>query len=132
MWGSASKVLENAANSSTSFDAKKDLYVNTAILAIKGQDYLAADDAFRKAMDFARPTDKAKIQQQAKEMFMSEALSLEKNGKIAKAAKLFERILRETASKDDKKRIMSSLMVLYEKLARIPESINMRELLKNM
>jgi uncharacterized protein HemY len=132
LWGSAAKVFESAADVAQTFNDKKNLYVDVGILNIKAQDYLSADDAFRKAIEAASPGEKAKLQAETRNLFITEAENLEKQDKIAKAAKLYERMLRSSFAKDEKKKIMARLMILYERLARITDSIAMREALKNL
>ena len=132
LWGSAAKVFENAADVAQTFNDKKNLYIDVGILNIKAQDYLSADDAFRKAIEAASPGEKAKLQAETRNLFITEAENLEKQDKIAKAAKLYERMLRSSFAKDEKKKIMARLMILYERLARITDSIAMREALKNL
>jgi len=95
-------------------------------------DYLPADDAFRKAVEAASPGEKAKLTGDIRGIFLREAESLDKDARIAKAVKLYERILRSATAAEEKKKVMSRLMVLYEKLARISDSFAMREALKNL
>ncbi|MEM2956546.1 MAG: hypothetical protein QW041_03175 [Candidatus Pacearchaeota archaeon] len=132
LWSSAARVLENAADAATIFNEKKNLFMNVGILYIKAQDYLLADDAFRKAIDAAAPGEKAKLSMEIRKLFLAEAESLDKQEKIAKAVKLYERILRNTIAVDEKKKIMARLVILYEKLARVSDAIAMRESLKNL
>ena len=130
LWGSAAKTLENAADAATVFSEKKSLYLSVGTLHIKAMDYLLADDAFRKAVDSASPGEKAKLAGDIRGLFLREAQELEKDNKTAKALKLYERILR-TAVGEEKRKVMERLMVLYEKLARIPDFMAMRDSLKN-
>ena len=132
LWGSAAKTLENAADAATVFNEKKSLYMSVGSLYIKAMDYLLADDAFRKAVDAASIGEKARLAGDIRGIFLREAEALDKNGKIAKAVKLYERILRTATANDEKKKVMTSLMNLYEKLARINDFMAMRESLKNL
>ena len=132
LWSSAARILENAADAATAFNEKKSIYMNVGALYIKAMDYLPADDAFRKAVEAASPGEKAKLTVDIRGIFLREAETLDKDARIAKAVKLYERILRSATAPDEKKKVMSRLMVLYEKLARISDSFAMREALKNM
>jgi len=132
LWGSAAKVLENAADAATIFSDKKSLYMNVGSLYIKAMDYLLADDAFRKAIDAASTGEKARLTGDIRGIFLREAEALDKDGKIAKAVKLYERILRTATATEEKRKVMTSLMNLYEKLARVNDFMAMRESLKNL
>jgi tetratricopeptide (TPR) repeat protein len=131
LWGTAAKVLENAADAATVFSEKKSIYMNVGSLYIKAMEYLLADDAFRKAVEAASPGEKAKLTADIRGIFLREAEALDNDGKIAKAVKLYERILRSASASEEKKKVMTRLMVLYDKLARISDSFAMRESLKN-
>lgn len=132
LWGSAAKVLENAADAATIFNEKKSLYMSVGSLYMKAMDYLLADDAFRKALDSATPGEKARLAADIRAIFLREAETLDKEAKTAKATKLYERILRTATALDEKRKAMERLMVLYEKLARVSDSFAMRDALKNM
>ena len=132
LWASAAKVLENAADAAQTFADKKSLYLAVGVLYIKSMDYILADDAFRKALDAASPGERARLSADMRNLFMQEADFLNKGGKIAKAAKLYERILKTAADINEKKKVMSSLAVLYDNLARIQDAIAMRESLKKL
>ena len=131
LWSSAARVLENAADAAVAFNDKKSLYTQVGALYIKAADYLLADDAFRKAVEAASPGEKAKIASETRNLFLMDADALFRENKHAKAVKLYERMLRTSTANDEKKKIMERLKIIYEKLARIPESIQMRESLKN-
>jgi len=132
LWGSAAKVLENAADAATVFNEKKTLYMSVGSLYIKAMDYLLADDAFRKAVDAASIGERARLTADIRGIFLREAEALDKDGKIAKAVKLYERILRTATAIEEKRKVMTSLMNLYEKLARVNDFMSMRESLKNL
>ena len=131
LWSSAARVLEHAADAATVFNEKKSIYMNVGALHIKAMDYLLADDAFRKAVEAASPGEKAKLTADIRGIFLREAEALYNDKKIAKAVKLYERILRTATATEEKRKVMTSLMNLYEKLARINDFMAMRESLKN-
>jgi len=132
MWASAAKTMENAADASVSFNDRKNVCMEAGMLYIKAQDYLLADDLFRKAVDAASKDEKGRLQDEIKNLFFVEAESLDKQGKMSKSVKLYERLLRNAAASDEKKKIMMRLQPLYEKLSRVQDAIAMRESLKSM
>ena len=132
LWSIAAKTLENAADAAQTFSDKKNLYMSVGVLYIKSMDYLLADDAFRKAIEAASPGEKARLAADLRNLFMREADQLNNDRKIAKAAKLYERILKTATDINEKKKVMSNLVVLYEKLARISDSMQMRDSLKRL
>ena len=132
LWSSAGRVLESAAEAATVFSERKSLFIAVGVFYIKSMDYILADDAFRKAIDAASPGEKATLAKDIRNIFIRDADAMNADGKIAKAVKLYERMLRSSADISEKKKIMSNLVVLYDKLARIPDAIQMREALKNM
>jgi tetratricopeptide (TPR) repeat protein len=132
MWASAARSLDSAADAAVTFEDKKNLFMNVGILQIKAQDYLSADDAFRKAVEAAAPSEKARLQNESRTLFMAEAETLEGQGKKAKAVKLYERLLRSSTITNEKKKLMERLMVLYEQLAKVQDALAMRDSLKNL
>jgi tetratricopeptide (TPR) repeat protein len=132
LWASAARVLESAAESSEKFEERKSLFMGVGVYYIKAMEYMLADDAFRKSVEAASPGEKARLSADIRNLFMREADEMFKDGRIAKAAKLYERILRTTVTNEEKKKVMTNLSVLYEKLARISDSIAMRESAKRL
>lgn len=132
LWSTAAKILDSAAEASETFSERKSLFMGVGVYYIKAMEYMLADDAFRKALEATSPGEKAVVSADIRNIFIREADQLYKEAKIAKAAKLYERILKTSTSPSEKKKIMENLSVLYEKLARISESIQMRESAKKL
>ena len=132
MLSSAAKIMTNAAMAVETFAAKEEMHMSAGMLSVKAGDYLLADDNFKWALNSAAPSDKARVQKQAADFYLKEAAELEKTGKIAKAAHLYDRLLRSENTKEEstKRMIKEKLMVLYEKLGKIQESLRMRDSLK--
>jgi tetratricopeptide (TPR) repeat protein len=127
LWSIAAKILDSAAEASEVFSERKTLFMGVGVYYIKAMEYLQADDAFRKALEATSPGEKARVTADIRNLFMQEADLLYKEAKIAKAAKLYERMLKTSAANSEKKKIMENLAVLYGKLARISESLQMRD-----
>ena len=132
LWSTAAKILSSAAEASEVFSERKSLFMGVGVYYIKAMEYMLADDAFKKALEATSPGEKAVVSADIRNLFMQEADLLYKDAKIAKAAKLYERMLKTSSAASEKKKIMENLSFLYEKLARISESIQMRESAKNL
>ena len=126
MWASAARIMTNAATSSERFSTAQELYLSAASLSIKAGDYLLADDNIRGAVDVAAPSEKARVQSAAADMYLSAAAELDKSGKMTKSAQIYERILKTSRDANVSKRIRERLVVLYEKLGKIQESMRMK------
>jgi len=130
LWLNAARIMESAADSSPIFKERKDLYMKTGILYLKALNYLLATDSFKKALEAASPLEKAKLQEEINDLYLVEAEELDKKGKMAKAVQIYERILRTNPDAQKKRKISERLMVLYEKLGKIKDSLEMRDSLK--
>jgi len=130
MYATASRVLTNAAMASPIFETKKELSMEAGMMAIKAGDYRLADDSFRHATEEAPPHEKDKIKKEAADLFLFEAEHLEKNRKSAKAIQLYEKILRTDPKDEETKKIKEKLVILYEKIGKIDDSLRMRDSIK--
>lgn len=126
MWASAARIMTNAAASAERFSTAQELYMSAASLSIKAGDYLLADDNIKGAVEVAAPSEKARVQGAAADMYMSAAAELDQNGKMTKAVQIYERILKTTRDQNVSRRIRERLVVLYEKLGKIQESMRMK------
>ena len=132
MYSTAARIMTNAALVAVNFDKAKEIHLEAAALSIKAGDYLLAEDNFRNAVTAAAPSEKAKVQLEQAKYYMIEAEALDRNGKMSKAAQIYERILKQAKDTEVKRKVMERLMVLYEKLGRISDSIRFRESIKNL
>jgi len=130
MYASAAKVMTNAASIAPTYVQKRELCMEAGMLAIKAKDYLLADDSFRHAGEEAPQHEKAKIMKEASDLFLFEAEQLEKRGKIARAAELYERIIRSEIPSETERKIKERLVILLEKLGKIQDSLRMRDSLR--
>ncbi len=130
MWASAARVITQAASVAPTFALKKDLCMEAGMMAIKAGDYLLADDSFRHAAEEAPQHEKDKVQKESSDLFLFEAEQLEKRGKIARATQLFEKLLRSDLDDASLRKIKEKLVVLYEKLGKIQDSMDMKNSLK--
>ncbi|MFC1686145.1 hypothetical protein ACFLZZ_03955 [Nanoarchaeota archaeon] len=130
MYASAARIITNAAMAAPTFALKKDLCMEAGMMAIKAGNYLLADDSFRHAGEEAPLHEKEKIKREAQDLFMFEAEQLEKKGRIARAVQLYEKTLREDRTDESLKQIKEKLVVLYERLGKIDDSLRMRDSLR--
>jgi len=105
---------------------KMNLYIKLGLLNIKDNKHIMARDAFKAAMDYAGSEDRKKIGTDIKNLYLNEASSLDANGKWAKAASIYEYSL-DLLTDAEKKAIKQKLVVLYEKLGRIKDSMRMKK-----
>lgn len=126
MYASAARVITQAASISPTFSVKKDLSMEAGMMALKAGDYLLADDSFRHATEEAPQHEKAKIQKEAQDLFLFEAEQLEHRGRVARAIQLYERLLRSDMDLAIIRKIKEKLVILYEKVGKIDDSMNMK------
>jgi tetratricopeptide (TPR) repeat protein len=127
---SAAKALERAAESVDTYQARKDVYMNIGMLYIQAVEPVFAGDAFKRAMDAAAPTERVALGRKIRELWFAEADRLEKGSRRPKAVEVYDRLLRSSNDYFEQDKILKKLMVLYEKLGRIKDSIAIRENLK--
>lgn len=130
MYASGARVVKNAAMIAPTFVQKKELSMEAGMLSLKAGDYLLADDCFLHAGEKAPAHEKDKIIQEASDLFLFEAEQLEKRGKMARAVQLYEKILRKGTDPIQERKIKERLVILYEKLGKIQDYLNMRNSLK--
>lgn len=105
---------------------KMNLYIRLGQLNIKDNKHIFARDAFKSAMDFANSEERRKIGNDIKNLYLNEASSLDANGKWRQAALIYEYSL-DLLTDAEKKAIKQKLVILYEKLGRIKDSMRMKK-----
>jgi len=105
---------------------KMELYLKLGLLNIKDNKHIMARDSFKSAMDYAGSEDRKKIGIDIKNLYLNEASSLDANGKWTKAASIYEYSL-DLLNDAEKKTVKQKLVVLYEKLGRIKDSMRMKK-----
>ena len=125
-WYTNAALHVSAAVSCTDiYREKMGLYIKLGQLNIKDNKHIMARDAFKAAMDYANTEEKKKIGTDIKNLYLNEASSLDANGKWAKATSIYEYSL-DLLNDAEKKTVKQKLVVLYEKLGRIKDSIRMK------
>lgn len=126
MYASSARVITHAASIAPTFAVKKDLSMEAGMMAIKAGNYLLADDSFKHATEEAPQHEKAKIQKEAQDLFLFEAEQLEQRGRVARAIQLYERLIRSDMDQGLIRKIKEKLVILYEKVGKIEDSMNMK------
>jgi tetratricopeptide (TPR) repeat protein len=127
---SAAKAMERAAETVTTYEAKKEVYMNIGMLYVQAMEFIQAGDAFKRAMDAAAPGERVALQKKIRQAWMNEAERMEKGSRRPKALEIYDRLLRSTNDYYEQEVLMKKIMFLYEKLGRIKDSIGIREALK--
>ena len=105
---------------------KMGLFMKLGQLNIKDNKHIMARDAFKSAMDYANSGEKKKISDDIKNLYLSGASSLDANGKWTKAALIYEYSL-DLLTDAEKKAVKQKLVILYEKLGRVKDSMRMKK-----
>jgi tetratricopeptide (TPR) repeat protein len=130
-WNNAARALEIAANTASTYREIKELWIEVAKLQIKNDDYLMASDSFKKAIEAAAPSERAKIFELIKQVHFQHAQEYEKARKQSAAVRAYEQTLRLSNLTDSETtQIKTKLMQLYEKLGKVQAAIALREQLK--
>jgi tetratricopeptide (TPR) repeat protein len=127
---SAAKAMTRAAETVTTYEARKEVYMNIGMLYVQAMEFVQAGDAFKKAMDAAAPGERVALQKKIRLAWMSEAERMEKGSRRPKALEVYDRLLRTTNDYHEQDMLMKRMMYLYEKLGRIKDAIALRENLK--
>jgi len=127
---SAARTMERASEAVTTYNERKEVYMNVGILYIKALEPVYAGDAFKKAIDAASPGERGQMQTRIRELWFSEAENLEKTSKRPKALEVYDRLLRTSNDYYEQDKILKKMMKLYENLGRIKDAISIREALQ--
>ena len=127
LWANAAKIMESAAAYIHNPNIKKDIYKQAAVLYLRAVDLLMAEDCFRKVLENAMEKEKPMLKKEMENIHFIEAATMENNGKRAHAVQVYERMLRLNPDPMLQRRINEKLVVLYEKLGRIRDHLNLRD-----
>ena len=127
----SASLMKEAAELTNVLSQRKERFLQEGIYHISALEYAFAQYAFEKAVEAAPNADKEKLKKQVKENFLKAAAGLEKEKKIARAAELYDWILRRSDKAENLSEIKMKLSELYEKLGKIQESISLREQAKS-
>ncbi|MDO8467953.1 MAG: hypothetical protein Q7S56_03350 [Nanoarchaeota archaeon] len=118
----AARSYENAATSSLTFVEKIEYHIKECQSYIKGNDFVRADQALKKAMVEANATQRNEIYIKVKEFYKRMAEIYERETKRNHAVRIYEKLLLMRISDVEKREIKDKLKFLYEKLGKIKEA----------
>ncbi len=128
MYPEAIKYIEKFQEVCISTREKIQAFVREIELLIKGGYYDRVNFAYNKLLEIATPKEVFEIENKIIAMYKSEAEKFEKTNKNTLALKVYERLVK--AVKDSEKpEIKKKILVLYKKLGKVRESLELeREL----
>ena len=127
LWAGAAKTMESAATFIHNPNHRRDIYKQAAVLYLRAVDLLMAEDCFRKSLENASERERPFLRKEFENIHLTEALAMENGGKRAKAVEVYERMLRLNPEPPLQRKINERLVVLYEKLGRIRDHLNLRD-----
>ncbi|VVB78190.1 Uncharacterised protein [uncultured archaeon] len=130
MYPESIKYIEKFQEVCISQREKMQAYTREIELLIKGGYYDRVNFAYNKILEVATPKEIYEIENKIILMYKSEGEKFEKTNKNALALKVYERLAKAPAVKDpEKQEIKKKLLVLYKKLGKVRESLELeREL----
>lgn len=132
-WTNAAKYYRNAADIAVTFKEREDLYMKEVEMYIKAMMYNFADESMKKAMDaIANQKNREIIKNKVRDIYLNEARMCEMTEKRTHAIKAYEKALvfiPETQL-DLKNSILNKLVILYERVGKVRDSMQLRDRLK--
>ncbi|PIU76088.1 hypothetical protein COS75_00940 [Candidatus Pacearchaeota archaeon CG06_land_8_20_14_3_00_35_12] len=129
----AAKYYKMAAEISVTYREREDLFMKEVEMFIKAIMYNQADEAMKKAIEaVANPKNRDVIKERVIQLYLNEARMNEMNERRVNAIKTYEKVLSMIGEsrKDLRSQIMSKLVVLYERVGKVRDSIRLRDSLK--
>ena len=126
MFGSAAKNYCYAGDLANTFREKMELYFKGALLYLKADDYVNADDFFRKVLVLATTKDRETIKQKIINLYFEHANNYEKEKRYNKAITAFNRMLMMNLPSQQASEIKKRLAALYEKIGKAIEANQIR------
>lgn len=126
MYGEAARHMDAAAAAAVTFKDKIELYMLSTQLHIKHNDYVKADDTFKKALASANTREKDELKQKVKILYLAKSREFEKAQRFNKAINAVEKlfslnILTETERQSEQKRLAN----FYARIGKIPEAMRL-------
>ncbi len=123
----AAKTMESAAAFIQNPNHRRDIYKQAAVLYLRAVSLQLAEDSFRKSLENASERERPFLKKEFEQIHLTEALAMENSERRAKAVEVYERMLRSNPDPLLQKKINERLVVLYEKLGRIRDHLNLRD-----
>lgn len=115
-----------AGDLANTFREKMDLYFKGAVLYLRANDYVSAEDNFRKVLVLAANKDKENIRQKILSLYLEQATNYEKEKQYSKAIAAFNRVLMLNLPLQKANEVREKLALLYEKIGKPIEANQMR------
>ncbi len=128
----AAKNYCSAADLAGTFREKMDLYFKSAVTFLHAEDYLAADDNFRKVLVLSSKEQRQAIQEKINNLYVQKAEEYEKSKVYTKAIRAYSKALSLKLPVSKKMEIYDKLAVLYEKIGRPRDANFIREHKKSL
>ena len=116
-----------AASLATTFKEQYDLWFKGAATYVKADEYINADDAFKKVMILELEKDRPKLKEKIMQIYFERALQHENERKQAKAITTYLKMLTFNFKFERKDEIYDRLIKLYEALGNPREATKIKE-----
>ena len=131
MYFESAKNLEGAADCAVTYKDKRQIYSATTKMWIKGANYSKANESFKKALACANDREKESLKAELKQEYLSAADRFEKLNRNNNAIKVYDELkILNLLAADEKDRINAKLVVLYTKVGRIREAMQLEQGMK--
>ena len=126
MFNESAKNVDGVAEISITFRDKMELYMRTAKLLIRHGSYYEADTQFEKALTCANSKEKEQLKKTYREYYLERVKGFESLKKYNNAIKVYEKLLMfGFVSGEEKMEISSKLAVLYGKVGKVREAMQL-------
>jgi tetratricopeptide (TPR) repeat protein len=105
---------------------RKNVSIKAAQAMVRAGDFNRADELIRNVMSKATDFERKDVTNGLKTFYLFTAEMHEKNRKLREAVKIYERVLTMNITDDEKKKIKTRLMDLYQKLGKVKEMIDLK------
>lgn len=105
-----------AANFATTFRERSELFFKGATAFLAADDYLSADDSFRKVIALSAQSEKQALKEKIKALYLEHASSYEKKKNYTKAITAFENALNLDLDLSTRLLVYDHLITLYERV----------------
>ncbi len=131
-FNTAAKSFSNAADLSTTFDEKQDLFFRAGTMFVRSNDFFTAEDIFRKSVVLAPKRDRVNVQKRVVEAYLQFARECETGRQNTKALSIYNRVLGFKISLDEANQIRDKIIGIYEKMGNPIQANAMRAQKKSM
>jgi len=121
MFLEAGKLLRASAEINTTYDAKMNDFMKSTELFVKAGVFEDADISFTKALACAAEKQKNDLKNKRKEFYNNHAQEMMQKDKRKHAMEAYEKLIELDLQGEEKKKVQTALLGLYEKLGKISE-----------